>query len=98
MKTKYLRMANRPILALLLRLLWAAAVVLPIFGARADVILTTLHSFTGANDGAYPQAELVQGSEGDLYGTTSSLSDLENTTLTNVVQSIFIFREGVLMV
>ena len=29
---------------------------------------------------------------------TSSLSDLENTTLTNVVQSIFIFREGVLMV
>ena len=27
--------------------------------------------------------------------TPSSLSDLENTTLTNVVQSIFIFREGV---
>jgi hypothetical protein len=30
--------------------------------------------------------------------TASSLSDLENSTLTNGVHSIFIFREGVLMV
>jgi uncharacterized repeat protein (TIGR03803 family) len=34
--------------------------------------LTTLWSFTGGNDGANPQAGLVQGSDSNFYGTTTS--------------------------
>ena len=32
--------------------------------------LTTIHSFTGGSDGGLPQAALVQGSDGNFYGTT----------------------------
>jgi hypothetical protein len=53
-------------------LLCTAALVLPVFGAQAAAILTTLHSFNGTNDGANPQAGLVQGSDGYFYGTTTS--------------------------
>ena len=72
MKTKFSRMAKERILALLLRLLWAAALVLPAFGASAGVVFTNLYSFTGTNDGANPQAGLVQGKDGYFYGTTYS--------------------------
>jgi uncharacterized repeat protein (TIGR03803 family) len=41
-----------------------------VFRVRADGILARLYSFTGGNDGANPQAGLVQGSNGVLYGTT----------------------------
>ena len=34
--------------------------------------LTTVYSFTGGNDGAYPNSALVQGTDGNFYGTTSS--------------------------
>ena len=37
---------------------------------QADVVFTSLYSFTGANDGANPEAGLVQGSDGYFYGTT----------------------------
>ena len=57
-------------LPLLLRLLWAAALVLPALGAQAGVALTTLYSFTGGDDGANPCAGLVQDSDRNFYGTT----------------------------
>jgi uncharacterized repeat protein (TIGR03803 family) len=64
--------SRKPVLALLMRLLWAAALVLPTFGASASVVFTNLHSFTGTDDGSNPYAGLVQGSDGSFYGTTDS--------------------------
>jgi uncharacterized repeat protein (TIGR03803 family) len=45
-----------------------------IFRITTNGVLTTLHSFTGnsCGDGSYPQAGLVQGSDGNLYGTTET--------------------------
>ena len=63
---------GKPVLARLMRLVWAAVLVLPAFGTQAGVVFTNLHSFTGTNDGANPYAGLVQGSDGNLYGTASS--------------------------
>src|SRR5207249_7576072 len=42
-----------------------------VFKISATGALTTLYSFTGGNDGGDPQAGLVQGSDGNFYGTTS---------------------------
>src|SRR6185503_4999352 len=36
-----------------------------------DGTLTTLHSFAGDDDGRWPEAGLVQGPDGTLYGTTT---------------------------
>ena len=41
-----------------------------VFKISATGALTTLYSFTGGNDGANPSAGLVQGSDGNFYGTT----------------------------
>jgi uncharacterized repeat protein (TIGR03803 family) len=41
-----------------------------VFKVSATGELTTLYSFTGGKDGGYPQAGLVQGSDGNFYGTT----------------------------
>jgi uncharacterized repeat protein (TIGR03803 family) len=42
-----------------------------IFKITTEGTLTTLYSFTGGTDGAYPLAGLIQASDGNLYGTTS---------------------------
>jgi uncharacterized repeat protein (TIGR03803 family) len=42
-----------------------------VFRMSATGTLTSLYSFTDGNDGGNPQAGLVQGSDGDFYGTTS---------------------------
>jgi uncharacterized repeat protein (TIGR03803 family) len=42
-----------------------------VFKIGADEELTSLYSFTGGEDGSAPRGELVQGSDGELYGTTA---------------------------
>ena len=41
-----------------------------VFRISTNGTLTSLYSFTGSNDGANPYAGLVQGSDGNFYGTT----------------------------
>jgi uncharacterized repeat protein (TIGR03803 family) len=43
-----------------------------VFRVSSSGSLTTLWSFTGGSDGALPYAGLVQGSDGNFYGTTTS--------------------------
>ncbi|MGD0058746.1 MAG: choice-of-anchor tandem repeat GloVer-containing protein [Verrucomicrobiia bacterium] len=42
-----------------------------VFQITSAGTLTTLHSFTGGADGGYPLGGLIQGSDGNFYGTTS---------------------------
>ena len=70
------RRATRTAMLLLLLLL-----IMPVSGAQGAVVLTTLHSFTGGNDGASPQAALVQGSDGSFYGTTAGYGAVRAGTI-----------------
>ena len=62
-------LAARPRAGCFLALLLLAG-LLASYG-QAGVVFTNLYSFSG-NDGANPQAALVQGSDGYFYGTTSA--------------------------
>ena len=48
-----------------------------VFRLTPDGTFTVLHTFSGAPDGAYPSGELLQASDGYLYGTTAG-GGLEN--------------------
>jgi uncharacterized repeat protein (TIGR03803 family) len=55
------------------RFRWVLVVALAVFGvasASAVALLVPLHSFDGAS-GTWPQGLLVEGSDGNLYGTTA---------------------------
>lgn len=43
-----------------------------VYRVQSDSSFTTLYSFTGGQDGARPVSELVQGGNGDFYGTTAA--------------------------
>jgi uncharacterized repeat protein (TIGR03803 family) len=43
-----------------------------VFQISTNGALTSLYSFTGSNDGRNPHAGLMQGSDGNFYGTTYS--------------------------
>jgi uncharacterized repeat protein (TIGR03803 family) len=45
-----------------------------IFEITPDGTFTTIHSFDGTDDGEFPYAGLVQGTDGDLYGTTNGFA------------------------
>jgi uncharacterized repeat protein (TIGR03803 family) len=41
------------------------------FTMTPNGVVTVLHSFTGGNDGAHPRGKLVQGTNGNFYGTAA---------------------------
>ncbi len=41
-----------------------------VFRITPTGMLTTLHTFNGGSDGAYPTGSLIQGADGNFYGTT----------------------------
>jgi uncharacterized repeat protein (TIGR03803 family) len=48
-----------------------------VFQMSSNGTLTTLYSFTGSKDGEYPSG-LIQGGDGNFYGTTSAEGDTTN--------------------
>lgn len=46
-----------------------------IFQITTSGLLTTLYTFTGGSDGSGPMAGLIQGTDGNLYGTAASGGD-----------------------
>ncbi len=65
-------LGKKPVFALLMRVVYATAFVLPAFGAQAAAVLTTLHEFQAFPYGARPNSALIKGGDGNFYGTTSS--------------------------
>ena len=70
-----------------------------VFKISTNGVLTSLYSFTGANDGANPYAGLVQGSDGNFYGTTSSGGTYSNGTVFKIsangaLTSLYSFTGG----
>ena len=67
-----------------------------IFRLSPDGTFTNLYLFSGGNDGGFPQAGLVQGTDGIFYGTTqaggpSSIGTVFRITPDGQFQSLFAF-------
>ena len=71
-----------------------------VFRITSAGVLTTLHSFTGyPGDGQAPQGTLIQGSDGNYYGTTSAGGTYGGGTLfqlttAGVVTTLYSFGNG----
>jgi uncharacterized protein (TIGR03437 family) len=58
-----------------------------IFKVVSGSSFETLYTFTGASDGAYPKTALVEGPDGNLYGTTSAQGPNGNGTVFKITPS-----------
>ena len=58
-----------------------------IFEITPGGMLATLYSFTGVNDGYGPLAGLIQATDGNFYGTTSSASGMATGTIFKITPS-----------
>jgi len=70
-----------------------------VFKISTNGALTSLYSFTGAHDGAQPEAGLVQGGDGDFYGTTfhggtNNAGTVFKITTNGVLTSLYSFTGG----
>ena len=66
-----MRSPGHPVVACLAVLAYLGTGALLTVRAQDVTTLTTLHSFTGGSDSAVPVAGLVQGSDGNFYGTAN---------------------------
>ena len=60
-----------------------------VFRISSSGIFTNLYSFTGGSDGGRPQAALVQGSDGDFYGTTAGFANLGSGSFGRSTGTVF---------
>jgi uncharacterized repeat protein (TIGR03803 family) len=70
-----------------------------VFQITSAGTLTTLYSFTGGADGGYPLGGVIQGSDGNLYGTTSqgganSSGTVFQITTAGVLTTLYSFPGG----
>jgi uncharacterized repeat protein (TIGR03803 family) len=70
-----------------------------VFKITPNGILTSLYSFTGGSDGARPSAPLVQGGDGNFYGTTenggtNSFGTVFKITPSGTLTSLYSFSGG----
>jgi uncharacterized repeat protein (TIGR03803 family) len=75
---------------------WGAGTV---FRAWPDGTFAVLYAFTGADDGGYPYAGLVQGADGNFYGTTYSGGSAGGGTIfqvtpAGVLSTLYAFTGG----
>ncbi len=55
-----------------------------VFKITTNAVFTPMYSFTGGNDGANPDASLIQASDGSIYGTASGGGSYGNGTVFNI--------------